>query len=65
MSTNPYRGRMLADDGLHLLRAVAPGLQTQERAITFDRDRSLRLTLSRPTSAPGLHVKRVAVSRPS
>lgn len=44
---NPYRGRVPADDGLHVLRAVAPGLQSQERVITFDRDRSLSLTLSR------------------
>lgn len=53
LPANPYRGRVPADDGLHLLRVVAVGLQAQELAITLDRDRSLKLTLSRPTSARG------------
>ena len=49
LPTNPYRARVPADDGLHVLRAVAGGLQAKERVITLDRDRSLRLTLSRVT----------------
>ena len=44
---NPFSEQYAADNDLHLLRAVGPNLQSQERVITFDRDRSVTFTLSR------------------
>jgi serine/threonine-protein kinase len=43
---NPYSERVRADGELHLLRASGAGLQSQERVIVFDRDRSVTFRLA-------------------
>jgi serine/threonine protein kinase len=47
LRSNPYSERFRGDDELHLLRAGGPGLQTQERVIAFDRDRTISFRLAR------------------
>jgi len=43
---NPFSERVRSDGEMHLLRAVGPGLQGQERVIAFDRDRSVSFRLA-------------------
>jgi hypothetical protein len=51
LPSNPYVGRLPADGELHLIRASAPGKQSQERVLALDRDRELQFDLA-PRAAP-------------
>jgi len=42
---NPYKGQVKSDGELHLIRVSAPGAQTQERVVQFDRDKTLAIAL--------------------
>jgi serine/threonine-protein kinase len=45
LPSNPYAASVRADGELHLIRAAGPGLQTQERVITLDRERIVSFDL--------------------
>ena len=49
---NPYSEQRPTDSELHLLRAVGPGLQGQERVIAFDGDKAVTFHLARLPAAP-------------
>jgi serine/threonine-protein kinase len=45
LHSNPYAASVRADGEMHLIRATGPGLQTQERVITLDRERVVSFDL--------------------
>jgi eukaryotic-like serine/threonine-protein kinase len=45
LHSNPYAASVRADGEMHLIRATGPGLQTQERVITLDRERVVTFDL--------------------
>jgi eukaryotic-like serine/threonine-protein kinase len=45
LPSNPYAASVRADGEPHLIRAAGPGLQTQERVITLDRERIVSFDL--------------------
>jgi serine/threonine-protein kinase len=45
LHSNPYAATVRADGEMHLIRATGPGLQTQERVITLDRERVVSFDL--------------------
>jgi serine/threonine protein kinase len=42
---NPFKGKLKSDDSLHILRVSAPGMQTQEKVVPLDGDKSLHVLL--------------------
>ena len=46
LDSNPYTADVRADGEVHLIRATAPGRQSQERVITLDRERTLSFNLT-------------------
>jgi hypothetical protein len=61
LRNNPYAASVRADGELHLIRAGGPGLQSQERVITLDRERVIAFNLARSPvarSAPRIITKR-------
>ncbi|HET6336088.1 MAG TPA: serine/threonine-protein kinase [Polyangiales bacterium] len=46
LHSNPYAASVKADGEMHLIRATGPGLQTQERVITLDRERVVQFDLT-------------------
>jgi serine/threonine-protein kinase len=76
LRSNPFNERVSASGDLHLLRALGPGLQAQERVIQLDRDHEIKLVLeplpqavqavAQPTARPAHRapvVERSAVKR--
>jgi len=74
---NPYTARVRPDGELHLIRATGPGLQSQERVITFDRERVVTFNLSaargaapvrasvRPNRRPAAHAAASQADEPA
>jgi serine/threonine protein kinase len=54
LAGNPHSERRAADGELHVLRAIGPGLQSQERVIAFDRDRTISFELTTRAAARAL-----------
>jgi len=48
---NPFTGKLKSDNELHILRVSAPGMQTQEKVVPLDGDKSLHVELL-PAQAP-------------
>jgi hypothetical protein len=69
LRNNPYAASVRADGDMHLIRASGPGLQSQERVITLDRERVISFNLSpsqSPSSRPAPRVtKRPPVAAPA
>jgi eukaryotic-like serine/threonine-protein kinase len=49
LHSNPYAASVRADGEMHLIRAIGPGLQSQERVITLDRERVVSFDLTART----------------
>jgi serine/threonine protein kinase len=49
LHSNPYAASVRADGEMHLIRATGPGLQSQERVITLDRERVVSFDLTART----------------
>jgi serine/threonine-protein kinase len=65
LRSNPFSEQVPSDGELHLIRASAPGLQSQERVIELDRDRSVEFKLARPAHASGHAQRSTQVAEPS
>jgi serine/threonine-protein kinase len=42
---NPFSGQLKADHDMHILRVTAPGMQTQEKVVQLDSDKTLHVEL--------------------
>jgi hypothetical protein len=42
---NPFTGKLKSDNSLHILRVSAPGMQTQEKVVPLDGDKTLHVEL--------------------
>jgi hypothetical protein len=59
LPSNPYIGRIAADDSTHLLRAEAPGYASTTRSFLANREVAIILALAKITEPPPVEVKRV------
>jgi hypothetical protein len=59
LPSNPYVGRIAADDTQHLLRAEAPGYASTTRAFLANREVAIILALARTSEPPPAEVRRV------
>jgi hypothetical protein len=59
---NPFSGQLKADADMHILRVSAPGMQTQEKVVQLDSDKTLHVELlpaqARPVQGLGPAVRR-------
>jgi serine/threonine protein kinase len=65
LRSNPYAASVRADSELHLIRAMGPGLQSQERVITLDREHVIAFNLSALHSPSGHPAVRVSKRPPA
>jgi hypothetical protein len=59
LPSNPYVGRIAADDAQHLLRAEAPGYAGTTRAFLANREVAIILALARTSEPPPAEIRRV------
>jgi hypothetical protein len=58
LPSNPYIGRIAADNTQHLLRAEAPGYEGSTRAFLANREVAIIMALARTDEPPAVEIKR-------